>query len=94
MKKSLLRLTLLLCLTVIGAKGGCQGNADKPAAPTTSGAPGGLLHAPAAGVTQSTILANWAWGGITGRTTTPMTAIAFAISSFLLSPLPPTGGEG
>jgi len=61
MNKSLLWLTLLLCLTVIGAKGGCQGNADKPAAP--NGPPAGLLHAPAGGVSQTEYFAKLGLGG-------------------------------
>jgi hypothetical protein len=51
MQKSLLWLTLLLCLTVIGAKGGCNGNGDN-SSPPANAAPAGLLHAPAGGVTQ------------------------------------------
>lgn len=61
MKKTQLWLTLLLCLTVIGAKGGCLGNADKPA--PTSAAPSGLLHAPAGGVTQADYFAKLGLGG-------------------------------
>lgn len=62
MKKSHLWLTLLLCLTVIGAKGGCLGNADK-SPPPTSAAPSGLLHAPAGGVTQADYFAKLGLGG-------------------------------
>jgi hypothetical protein len=62
MKKSHLWLTLLLCLTVIGAKGGCLGNPDKPAAPTSE-SPSGLLHAPSGGVTQADYFAKLGLGG-------------------------------
>ena len=62
MKKSLLWLTLLLCLTVIGAKGGCQGNADK-SSPPSSPVLSGLLHAPAGGVTQAEYFAKLGLGG-------------------------------
>jgi hypothetical protein len=61
MKKSLLWLTLLLGLTVMGAKGGCLGKADKPAAP--SQAPSGLLYAPSGGVTQADYFSKLGLGG-------------------------------
>jgi hypothetical protein len=61
LKKSQIWLTLLLGLTVIGAKGGCLGNADKQA--PTSAAPSGLLQAPAGGVTQADYFAKLGLGG-------------------------------
>ena len=63
MKKSQVWLTLVLCCTLIGAKGGCLENAEKQSAALTSGSPSEPLLSPSGGVSQADYFAKMGLGG-------------------------------